>query len=281
MRVEATSPATTEADCWSGAARALRYDREVNRRFYEAALAKLLDGIPALRGQGLDLGCGTGFSTEVLVARQPGICWQGVDCSPDMLAIARRKTPLTGVSFREAHAEALPFPDESFDVVVASFSWHWFGPAAPAEVRRVLRPHGWLLAGVPVRQIARARGNRLLARELLATRHSFVPRTSQGFRIAELSALLPPPVRLARQDVFVETERFADGREMLDVLDSRGSLAAIFGAEPPTALAAPSPVDFEWPFAVVHLQVQAISVTRPAASDKHSQQVIPPKEQVP
>lgn len=255
MRVEATSPATTETDCWSGRPRAQRYDREVNRRFYEGALAKLLEGLPPLRGQGLDLGCGTGFSTEVLVARQPEVRWQGVDFSPDMLAIARRKPTLAAVPFREAHAEALPFPDQSFDVVVASFSWHWFGPAAPAEVRRVLRPRGWLLAAVPVRRLSRAPGNRLLARELLAARRVFARSPSQGFRFGDLSALLPPPVRLARQEVCVETERFADGRELLDVLDSRGSLAAIFGAKPPSTIAAPSPVDFEWRFAVVHLQV--------------------------
>ena len=255
MRGEAQTMAVSRADCWAGKARAERYDREVNRRFYGGALAKLLDGTPALRGQGLDLGCGTGFSTEVLVARQPDVCWQGVDCSPDMLSLARGKRELVGISFREAPAEALPFADESFDVVVASFSWHWFGPAAAAEVRRVLRPRGWLLAAVPVRYPSRARGNRLLARELLARRRRFVSRASQGMRIAQLPALLPPPVRLARQDVMVESERFADGREMLDVLDSRGSLAAIFGSEPPTAVVAPSPVDFEWPFAVVHLQV--------------------------
>jgi hypothetical protein len=138
---------------------------------------------------------------------------------------------------------------------VASFSWHWFGAGAPAEVRRVLRPHGWLLATAPVRRWSKARGNRLLARALLATRHRFAPRTSQGLRITDLPALLPPPVRVARQDLYVETERFADGGQLRDVLESRGALAAIFGAEPPAALVASGPVDFEWPFAVLHLQV--------------------------
>ena len=94
----------------------------------------------------------------------------------------------------------------------------------------------------------------MLARELLVARHRFVPRASQGFRVAELPALLPPPARVARQALFVESEQFADGRELLDVLDSRGALAAIFGANPPTEIPASGPVDFAWPFAVVHLQ---------------------------
>jgi SAM-dependent methyltransferase len=255
MRAEAQPMGAGEADCWSGRARAQRYDREVNRRFYEGALDRLLRDAPPLRGQGLDLGCGTGFSTEVLVARLPEIRWQAVDGSPDMLTIARDKPALAGITLGQARAEALPFADGSIDVVVASFSWHWFGAGAAAEVRRVLRPRGWLLATVPLRQPARASGNRLLARELLAQRHRFARRSSQGLRLADLPALLPSPARLHRQDVHVECERFADGQALLDVLDSRGALAAIFGTQPPTSLLTPGPVDFEWPFAVLHVQV--------------------------
>ena len=189
------------------------------------------------------------------MAKLPGVAWQGLDCSADMLAIARRKPGLARIAFHEARAESLPFADATFDLVVASFSWHWFGAGAGQEVRRVLRPRGWLLASVPVRRLSPARGNRLLARELLASRHDFVPRTTQGLRIADVPKLLPPPVRVVRHEVFVERERFADGRELLDMLDSRGALAAIFGADPPTAIAVPGPIEFEWPFAVLHVQV--------------------------
>jgi SAM-dependent methyltransferase len=209
--------------------------------------------VPGFRGQGLDLGCGTGFSTEVLVSEQPGVMWQGVDASAAMLDIARAKSALARVEFREARAEALPFPDASFDLVVASFSWHWFGEGAGLEVRRVLRPRGWLLASVPVRRLSSARGNRLLARALLAGRSRFVPRTSQGLRFVDVAGILPPPVCVVRHQLLVEHERFADGRRMLDVLDSRGALAAIFGDGPPPVIDAAGPIDYEWPHAVLHV----------------------------
>jgi SAM-dependent methyltransferase len=254
MRAEEQEVPSSEATCWSGSGCAESYDREVNRRFYRAALARLLERAPDLHGRGLDLGCGTGFSTEVLMAERPGVAWQGVDCSAAMLEIARRKPGLGQVDFREARAEELPFADASFDVVVANFSWHWFGDGAGLEVRRVLRRDGWFLASVPLRRLSLARGNRVLARALLAGRQRFAPRASQGFRFGDVPNLLPPPVRVARHELFVQGEEFANGREMLDVLGSRGALAAIFGAEPPAAVEAPGPVDFEWPFAVLHAQ---------------------------
>lgn len=254
MRQGARSTEPDAADCWSAVSRARRYDRESNRRFYVTALARLLAEAPPLHGRGLDLGCGTGFSTELLCDRLPGVAWQGADASAVMLALARQKPALAKVELVQARADALPFPDETFDVVVASFAWHWFGPGAGREVRRVLRPGGWLLATVPVRQRATASGNRLLAQALLADRRSFTLRSSQGLRPADLRHLLPPPARLTREEVVVEREYFASAAEMLDVLDSRGALAAVFGERVPDLRTGRDPVELEWPFALVHLR---------------------------
>jgi SAM-dependent methyltransferase len=255
MGVEKTKSRTSGANGWPGFVRAEQYDEAVNRAFYGAATTRLLEGAPALSGRGLDLGCGTGFSLEALIAKTPNVTWIGADRSRAMLRRARDKSCLREASFCEARAEALPFADGSFDVVVANFSWHWFAKEAGHEVRRVLRPGGFFLACLPLRRFSAAPGNRALAHALLAGRYRFTRRSSQGFHFGDVPGALPGETRLLRHELVVVSERFADGRELLDVLRSRGALAAIFGDHPPAAIAAPAPVDFEWSFAVLHAQV--------------------------
>jgi SAM-dependent methyltransferase len=255
MRVQESKIAKTEASCWPGSVRAERYDSESNRVFYRGILARLLDQVPSLAGRGLDLGCGSGFSTQFLIETAPHVTWSGVDCSREMVQLARRKPGLGEADLRVARAEALPFADGSFDTVVANFSWHWFGDEARHEIRRVLRPRGWLLASVPLRRFSSAPGNRALARALLAGRRHYAARASQGLRFEDVPRLLPGKVHVTRHELVVVHERFVDGRELCEVLASRGALAAIFGEQVPTVIAAPAPVDFEWPFAVLHAQV--------------------------
>jgi SAM-dependent methyltransferase len=174
-----------------------------------------------------------------------------------MLELARAKPGLSRVSFRLASAEALPLADASLDAVVANLSWHWFGEAARREVRRVLRPGGWLLAAVPLRLYSGASGNRALARALLASRRNFASRTSQGLRFEAARALLPEPVRVARHELHIGRESFAHGQELLETLESRGALAAIFGEHSPHTLDGSGPLEFSWPLALVQLQVPA------------------------
>lgn len=88
-----------------------------------------------------EVGAGTGKLTAALVAR--GMVVEAVEPDPDMLAVLRRVCP--GASAHLAAADALPLPDASVDAVLVADAWHWF-PRDPAvaEVRRVLRPGGWL-----------------------------------------------------------------------------------------------------------------------------------------
>lgn len=124
------------------------YDRLWRRytRFTLDTLARWIDHFEAERV--LDVGCGTGELERRLVAAHPNWHLTGVDLSEKMLTVARRK--LAGhpqVSFRQAPAEDLPFPENHFDLVVSASALHYFSDpeAALREMRRVLLPSGALL----------------------------------------------------------------------------------------------------------------------------------------
>jgi SAM-dependent methyltransferase len=97
----------------------------------------------------LDVACGTGVLTRAAAIRtgQSGAV-SGLDLSPRMLAVARRLSPT--LTWREGSAEALPFPDESFDAVVSQFGLMFIPDPALAlrEMMRVLKPGGRLAVAV-------------------------------------------------------------------------------------------------------------------------------------
>ena len=89
----------------------------------------------------LDVACGTGALTRAAFERvgSQGMV-TGIDPNPDMLSVARRRSP--GIAWREGKAEAIPFPDASFDAVLSQFGFMFFDNRAQAlrEMMRVLRP---------------------------------------------------------------------------------------------------------------------------------------------
>jgi SAM-dependent methyltransferase len=97
----------------------------------------------------LDVACGTGvlaLAAVELVGRQGAVV--GLDRNPDMLRVARRKSDRA--EWREGRAEALPFPDASFDAAASQFGLMFFEDRARAlsEMMRVLRPGGRLAVAV-------------------------------------------------------------------------------------------------------------------------------------
>ncbi|MEV5123675.1 class I SAM-dependent methyltransferase [Streptomyces decoyicus] len=96
----------------------------------------------------LDAGCGSGSLSSAL--RDRGAVVTGIDASAGMLALARRRldddVALHVVDLRNP----LPFDDGTFDDVAASLVLHYLEDWGPtlAELRRVLRPGGRLIASV-------------------------------------------------------------------------------------------------------------------------------------
>ncbi len=125
---------------------AARYDEKWT--FYvEATVRETMRRLPLdSRDRMLDVACGTGAFLQAVAAAHPKVRLAGVDISPEMLAVARQRLPV-GVKLQVASADALPFRDDSFDIVVTTSAFHFF--RVPNEVlnemRRILRPGGRLV----------------------------------------------------------------------------------------------------------------------------------------
>jgi SAM-dependent methyltransferase len=91
----------------------------------------------------LDLGAGTGKLTRELLARGARVV--AVEPMEGMRTTLRQTAPSEDLEVLDGTAEALPLGDASVDGATVAQAFHWFdGPAAMAELHRVLRPEGWL-----------------------------------------------------------------------------------------------------------------------------------------
>ena len=128
------------------------YDRELgNIMFspYAADMAQRLKNLTS--GRLLETAAGTGIVTLALASSLPAMVEiVATDLNQPMLDYAASKQGLERVRFQQADAQALPFPDGSFDVVVCQFGVMFFPDriAGMRETRRVLKLGGRFLFNV-------------------------------------------------------------------------------------------------------------------------------------
>ena len=118
-------------------------------RYADLLAAELLRELrPHRPERALDVGAGTGALTAPLVAELGAESVAAIDPSASFIAALRDRLP--GVDAREGTADALPFDDATFDLVIAQLVVHFMPDpvAGIAEMARVAKPGGTVAASV-------------------------------------------------------------------------------------------------------------------------------------
>jgi len=94
----------------------------------------------------LDAGCGAGLFLSMVSST--GAFTHGIDAAPGLLSISKKRLPNATLLIEDL--EAIPFNDETFDVVTGFNSFQYAGSFenALAEARRVIKKHGKVVIGI-------------------------------------------------------------------------------------------------------------------------------------
>ncbi|MBI4440466.1 class I SAM-dependent methyltransferase [Candidatus Woesearchaeota archaeon] len=98
----------------------------------------------------LDIGCGTGYALQKLHERFPKAELHGIDFSPEMLAIAKKRMG-KNARLRMGVVQSLPYNANSFDYVICTEAFHHFEQQEKSlkEMKRVCRKNGFVIVSEP------------------------------------------------------------------------------------------------------------------------------------
>ena len=150
-------------------------DGEKNLRYLEKALS----GIPEdFSGRLLEVPVGTGVLTMPVYRDLPEADITCLDYSPDMMKNAQKRAKVMGISnitFQQGDVGALPFLDQTFDIVLSLNGFHAFPDkeAAYRETYRVLKPGG-TFCGCFYIEGCMEKTDRFV-RNVFVPKHSFTP----------------------------------------------------------------------------------------------------------
>jgi len=115
----------------------------------EFNLKNILESLPK-KPKILELGCGTGILTELLVKLKLSLDITAVDIAPKMLACAKKKPSLKEINFLNCDAENLPkffFKNKEYDLIISNATFQWFKKpfATIQKLTKLLKPNGNLI----------------------------------------------------------------------------------------------------------------------------------------
>ena len=144
--VSKSATSAADYDSFAAAYSASNDNNLFNAYYARPETIRLAGDVAGLRV--LDAGCGSGPVMEALRAKDGVV--SGFDLSPAMVELARQRLG-EDADLRVGDLGApLPYPDDAFDLVVASLSLHYVKDwaSALAELRRVLEPGGRLVVSI-------------------------------------------------------------------------------------------------------------------------------------
>jgi ubiquinone/menaquinone biosynthesis C-methylase UbiE len=156
----------------------------------------------------LEVGCGRGGGARFIFERFRPRTMTGVDFAPKAISRCRAEHGVRGLTFVVADAEAMPFADDSYDVVLNVESSHCYSdvPRFLEEVRRVLRPGGLLLfADFRHTVLPQEANDAVIAQEDVRRLHEQL--AAAGYRTVEEEDITPNVVEALRLDTPMRRSR--------------------------------------------------------------------------